>query len=41
MSTRLDKKLNKLSEKMAQLRQEMEAIEAQKANVMKKVVCVF
>jgi len=30
MSTRLDKKLNKLSEKMAQLRQEMEAIEAQK-----------
>lgn len=30
MSTRIDKKLNKLSEKMAQLRQEIEALEAQK-----------
>jgi DNA-binding protein H-NS len=30
MSIRLDKKLTKLSEKMEQLRQEMEALEAQK-----------
>jgi DNA-binding protein H-NS len=30
MSIRLDKKLNKLSEKMEQLRQEMQALEAQK-----------
>lgn len=30
MSARLDKKLTKLSEKMAQIRQEMEALEAQK-----------
>jgi DNA-binding protein H-NS len=30
MSVRIDKKLNKLSEKLAQLQQEMQALEAQK-----------